>query len=90
VTVFDNDRLSDGEHPAITGAQVTLYGRGNAVLAESLTPESGRVAFATPADTTDAELTLRIEHPGFNYRAVRGDGSPIRIDLRKILYANLV
>jgi phosphonoacetate hydrolase len=89
VTVFDNDSLPDGEHPPITGARVTLYGRGNAVLAESLTPESGRVAFATPADATDAELTLRIEHPGFNYRALRGDGSSIGIDLRKILYANL-
>ena len=89
VTVFDNDRLPDGEHPPIAGARVTLYGRGNAVLAESLTPESGRVAFATPADTTDTELTLRIEHPGFNHRALHGDGSSIGIDLRKILYANL-
>ena len=35
VTVFDNDRLPDGEHPPITGARVTLHGRGGAVLAES-------------------------------------------------------
>jgi phosphonoacetate hydrolase len=88
VTVLDNDQLPDSEHPPITGARVTLYGRGNAVLAESVTPESGRVAFATPADATDAELTVRIEHPGFNYRALNGNGESIGIDLRKILYSN--
>jgi hypothetical protein len=88
VTVLDNDRLPDGEHPPIVGARVTLYGRGNAVLAESFTLESGRVAFATPADTADAELTVRIEHPGFNYRAIHGNGESIGIDLRKILYSN--
>ena len=88
VTVFDNDQLPDGEHPPIAGARVTLHGRGNAVLAESVTPASGRVAFATPADATDEELTVRIEHSGFNPRALRGTGQSIRIDLRKILYSN--
>ncbi len=90
VTVLDNDSLPGGEHPPIVGARVTLYGRGNAVIAESRTSESGRVAFATPADAADAELTVRIEHPGFNHRAIRGDGSSIGIDLRKILYPNLL
>ncbi len=89
VTVLDNDSIPDGEHPPITGARVTLYGRGTAIIAESRTPESGRVSFATPANATDAELTVRIEHPGFNPRTLHGNGESIGIDLRKILYSNL-
>src|SRR5271156_545912 len=45
VTVFDNDALADGEHPPVAGARVTLHSRGGAVIAESRTAESGRVAF---------------------------------------------
>jgi hypothetical protein len=89
VTVLDNDSIPDGEHPPITGARVTLYGRGNAVIAENRTTESGRVSFTTPANAADTELTVRIEQPGFNPRALRGNGESIGIDLRKILYANL-
>ena len=58
VTVLDNDALPDGENPPLAGARVTLQGRGGAVIAESRTPESGRVAFATPADVADSELTI--------------------------------
>jgi hypothetical protein len=32
---------------------------------------------------------VRVEHPSFNYRALRGNGESIGIDLRKVLYANL-
>src|SRR5258708_30621793 len=60
VTVLDNDCLPDGEHPPLTGARVTLHGRGDALIAESRTPETGRVAFATPADISDAELTVSV------------------------------
>jgi phosphonoacetate hydrolase len=89
VTVLDNDPLPDNQHPPIEGARVTLYGRGNAVLAESRTPATGRVAFATPADVLDTELTMKVEHQNFNARTLHGNGTPIKIDLRKILYANL-
>ena len=89
VTVLDNDFLPDGEHPPIAGARVTLYGRGDAVIAETRTPESGRVAFATPADVSDAELTVSVELKGFNRRAMRADGASLAKDIRQILYANL-
>ena len=89
VTVLDNDHLPDGEHPPVAGARVTLYGRGGAVIAESRTPESGRVAFATPADAADAELTLSVELNGFNPRKLRADGASLAKDIRQILYANL-
>ena len=89
VTVLDNDALPDGEHPPLAGARVTLHGRGGAVIAESRTPESGRVAFATPADLSDAELTISVELKGFNSRKLRADGTSLAKDLRQILYANL-
>ncbi len=89
VTVLDNDALPDGEHPPLAGARVTLHSRGGAVIAESRTPETGRVAFATPADVSDAELTVSIELKGFNSRKLRADGTSLAKDIRKILYANL-
>ncbi len=89
VTVLDNDALPDGEYPPIAGARVTLHGPGNAVIAESRTPDSGRVAFATPANLADAELTLIIEQKGFNSRKLKADGTSLARDIRKILYANL-
>jgi phosphonoacetate hydrolase len=89
VTVLDNDALPDGEHPPLAGARVTLHGRGGAVLAESRTPDSGRVAFATPADAADAELTVTIELKGFNSRKLKADGTSLAKNIREILYANL-
>jgi hypothetical protein len=89
VTVLDNDHLPDGDHPPLAGARVTLHGRGDAVIAESRTPDSGRVAFATPADVSDAELTINVELKGFNTRKLRADGTSLAKDIRKTLYANL-
>jgi hypothetical protein len=89
VTVFDNDHLPDGEHPALAGVRVTLYGRAGAVIAEATTPDTGRIAFATPADLADAEMTLRAEHPTFNRRTLRLDGTQTSPDIRKTLYRNL-
>lgn len=88
VTALDNDHLPDGEHPPVAGVRVTLYGRGEAVIAEATTPADGRVAFATPADVADAELTVRIEHPTFNHRTLRGNGKPVAADIRQILYGH--
>jgi phosphonoacetate hydrolase len=88
VTIRDNDHLPDGEHPPVAGARVVLIGRDERVLGETVTPESGRIALATPADLADAELTIRIEHPDFNPRTVRGDGSPVLTDIRGRLYGN--
>jgi len=88
VAVRDNDRLPDGEHPPLAGARVVLCERGDSVLAEAITPESGEVAFATPAELADRELTIRVEHRDFNPRTVRGDGSPVLIDLRNRLYGD--
>ena len=86
VIVTDNDHLPDGERPPVAGAQVTVTGRAGRVIGEATTEDSGRVAFATPADMRDDELTVRIEHKDFNPRNVTGAGVSIRLDLRKLLY----
>lgn len=88
VTVMDNDHLPDGEHPPVAGATVIVRGRGDSVIGEAATPEHGRIAFATPADLADAEITIRIEHRDFNARTLRGDGASITPDVRKALYGD--
>ena len=84
--VTDNDRLPDGVHPPVAEARVTVVARDQGPIGEALTTQSGGAAFATPANLGDGELTVRIEHPDFNSRTVTGDGTPIRPDLRKLLY----
>jgi phosphonoacetate hydrolase len=86
VTVCDNDHLPDGEHPPLQGVRVVLQRADGRVLAEATTPEDGRVAFATPADHSDLELRVVVEHPDFNPRHVRGDGASTHEDIRRILY----
>jgi len=87
VTVLDNDHLPDGEHPPVAGAHVTVHARDHRMIGEATTSESGRVAFATPADLRDDELTVRIEHKEFNSRTVTGGGDPVRVDIKELLYA---
>lgn len=86
VLVTDNDRLPDGVHPPVAEARVTVLARDERPIGEALTTQSGSAAFATPANLSDAQLTVRIEHPNFNSRTVTGDGTPIRPDLKKLLY----
>ncbi len=86
VTVMDNDHLPDGEHPPLNGARVVLERADGRVLAEATTSVEGRVAFATPADLSDRELRIVVEHEDFNSRHVRGDGASLHEDIRRILY----
>jgi hypothetical protein len=87
VVVTDNDGLPDGVHPPVAEARVNVVARQQSPIGEALTTQSGSAAFATPANLSDSELTVRIEHPNFNSRTVTGDGTPIRPDLKKLLYA---
>jgi len=86
VSVTDNDRLPDGVRPPVAGARVTVLTPGKRTIGEAVTTQSGSVAFATPANLSDSELTVRIEHAHFNPRTVTGDGTPIRPDLKRLLY----
>ncbi len=90
VTVLDNDHLPGGERPPVAGARVVVRGKDDRVIAAAVTGESGRVACATPADLADNEIVLQVEHPDFNWRMLRADGTPIRdpreADIRHTLY----
>jgi len=85
VTVLDNDPAASGEQPPVEGARVTLL-EGERPIGEGYTSAEGTIAFATPAQLGDGELSLHVEHPNFNPRNLRADGSPIGPDLRAILY----
>jgi phosphonoacetate hydrolase len=87
VTVFDNDFATDGERPAIEGASVKLLDSAGALLGEATTSMMGIVAFATPANIRDDDLTLEVEHADFNRRKLRIDGAQLHADIRKQLYA---
>jgi len=86
VLVTDNDRLPDGVHPPVAEARVSVVAHGQNPIGEALTTQSGSAAFATPANLSDSELSVLIEHANFNSRTVTGDGTPIRPDLKKLLY----
>jgi len=47
----------------------------------------GIVAFATPGNLRDDDLTLEVEHADFNRRKLRIDGAQLHADIRKQLYA---
>jgi hypothetical protein len=46
----------------------------------------GIAAFATPGNLRDDDLILEVEHPDFNRRTLRLDGTSIHPDLRELLY----
>ncbi len=89
VTVRDNDPHPDGSRPPVEGARVAIIGRSGAVIARAGTSGSGTVAFATPANLRDHEIRVEVEHDEFNPRTIRADGTPIRPDLRRMLYGEL-
>ncbi|HVN63406.1 MAG TPA: hypothetical protein VMT58_02120 [Candidatus Binataceae bacterium] len=53
-------------------------------------PRAGwrEVAIPTPTDLADQELTIPIDHSGFNRRTIRANGTPLGWDIRKILCCN--
>jgi hypothetical protein len=86
VTVKDNDAAPDGELPIVSGASVLVRGPDQQLIAEAITDAHGIAALATPANLNDSEISIAVDHPDFNSRRIRADGSPIRIDLIKCLY----
>jgi hypothetical protein len=87
VTLLDNDFSSDDERPAIEGAKVKLLDGSGATLGAVTTSAAGIAAFATPGNLRDEDLVLEVEHPDFNRRRMRIDGTPLHPDIRKQLYS---
>jgi hypothetical protein len=86
VTVCDNDPDTSGEKPPIAGAAVRVVAPHATAIASGTTNAAGIIGFATPADLSPQEIIVTVEHPDFNPRHVRLDGSNVVVDLRRELY----
>lgn len=90
VFVTENDALSSGEQPPVTGAEVILEaheegGTPHEVVRGETGP-GGVYGFPTPSELPSQQLTLSIRAPGFNPRHLRLDGKCLVLDLRAALY----
>jgi hypothetical protein len=86
IEVLANDADASGERPPIVGAEVTLSGHNAAVLARAKTDAGGTCGLPLPLDAEKDELYVTIHHDEFNPRRLRLDGTPIREDIRALLY----
>lgn len=85
VLVCDNDPDTSGEKPPIAGAEVHVHAPHSGLLTLS-TNAAGIAGFATPADVPPGEIVLTVQHPDFNPRHLRLNGTNLAIDLRRELY----
>ena len=86
VVVCDNDADGSGEKPPVPGAEVRVLSVGDRVLAALTTNAAGVAGFSTPADVAPRDIVLSIQHPDYNPRHLRLDGTNLAIDLRRTLY----
>src|SRR5262245_48063137 len=86
VIVCDNDADASGEKPPIEGAEVIVRSTAGRVIARATTNSAGIAGFPTPADLAHTDVVVHVQHPDFNPRHVRLDGTNVAIDLRHELY----
>ena len=86
VTVLANDADESGEQPPLEGAQVLVHAHADKLVAKLTTNAAGIAGFATPVDVRPVDIVLSVQHPHYNPRRVRLDGSNLVIDLRRELY----
>lgn len=86
VIVLDNDPDESGEKPPVEGAEVLVHARPDDLRAKAVTNEAGVAGFATPSDVPPREIVLSVQHPDYNPRHLRLDGTNLAIDLRRALY----
>lgn len=86
IEVVANDADASGERPPVAGAEVTLSGHGGRIIARARTDAGGTCGLPLLADADAAELFVTVHHDDFNPRHLRLDGTPVREDLRALLY----
>ncbi|HYM16364.1 MAG TPA: alkaline phosphatase family protein [Dehalococcoidia bacterium] len=86
VEVLANDADAAGERPPVAGAEVVLSGHGAAPLARARTDAGGTCGLPLPLDAAPADLYITVHHDDFNPRHLRLDGTPVRPDLRTLIY----
>ncbi len=94
VFVWENDRLPSGERPPLEGAGVRVQahrvGMPPEVVAQGHSGPGGVFGFSTPAELDSRDLLVSVSHDGFNDRRLRLDGTPLALDLRRVLYGPAV
>ena len=76
----------DGERPPVAGAEVTLSAGGAKVLARASTDSGGTCGLPLPLDVEPSDMFIIVQHGDYNPRRLRLDGTPVREDLRVLLY----
>jgi hypothetical protein len=86
ITVLANDPDTNGDQPAVAGAEIVVSGQGGQVLARSRTDEYGVAGVPLPPELPAGEVMITVHHDDYNPRHVRLDGSSVALDLRELLY----
>jgi hypothetical protein len=86
ITVLANDADTSGEQPPVGGAEITVVGPHNQVLAKAKTDAYGVAGVPLPADVRPEDIIITVHHDDYNPRHLRLDGSNVVIDLRETLY----
>lgn len=86
VEVLANDADTTGERPPIAGAEVTLSTHGAQSLAHAKTSAGGTCGIPLPLDVAPTDMFITVQHPEYNTRHLRLDGTPVREDIRALLY----
>jgi predicted AlkP superfamily pyrophosphatase or phosphodiesterase len=88
ISVLANDADASGERPPVAGAEVALSSarEGGHAIARATTDAGGTCGLPLPPDIEPQDLYVLVQHDDYNPRRLRLDGSPVREDLRAILY----
>jgi hypothetical protein len=86
IEVLANDPDTSGERPPVAGAEVTLSTHNAKVLARAKTDAGGTCGIPLPLDVAPQDMFITVHHDEYNARHLRLDGTPVREDIRKLLY----
>jgi hypothetical protein len=86
IEVLANDADASGERPPVEGAEVVLSTRNAKVIARARTDAGGTCGLPLMPDADPEEMFISIHHDDFNPRRLRLDGTPLREDIRALLY----
>ena len=88
IEVLANDADASGERPPVQAADVTLSTHQAKVLARAKTDAGGTCGLPLPLDVGPDEMYIIVQHDDYNTRRLRLDGSPVREDVRALLYGD--
>ncbi len=86
VEVLANDPDASGERPPVQGAEVILGTHSAKRLARAATDAGGTCGLPLPLDVEPEDMFISVHHDDYNPRRLRLDGTPMREDLRELLY----